>query len=201
MFELGCLRFIQRSWKQFLGPDFANLAEHHLRVAWLSMLLAKMEKRGDTGKIVKMAMVHDVAESRTGDVHYISRQYTKRNEHLAIKDIFKDTALDREMVNLWEEYEKRQSIESKIVKDADFLDVDFEIKERKAAGANFLNVWADNRKTIYKLFYTDSARKLWKELNKANLTDWFKNARNRYTEGDLKKMADGLKKQAKKSKK
>lgn len=201
IFELGCLRFIQRSWKQFLGPDFANLAEHHLRVAWLSMLLAKMEKRGDTGKIVKMAMVHDVAESRTGDVHYISRQYTKRNEHLAIKDIFKDTALDREMVNLWEEYEKRQSIESKIVKDADFLDVDFEIKERKAAGANFLNVWADNRKTIYKLFYTDSARKLWKELNKANLTDWFKNARNRYTEGDLKKMADGLKKQAKKSKK
>jgi putative hydrolase of HD superfamily len=187
LFELGSLRFIQRSWVQFLGPKYANLAEHHLRVIWIAILLAQMEKKGDIAKIIKMALVHDVAESRTGDVHYISRQYTKRDEHKAIRDVFKNTSLEQEMIALWDEYEERKSIESKIVKDADFLDVDLEICEQHALGVNYMNVWKDNRKIIYELFHTASAKKLWKAIQKSSPIDWFKHARNRFVEGDLKK--------------
>lgn len=186
MFELGCLRFIPRVWKQFLGPNYANLAEHHLRVAWLALLLAKMEKRGDTGKIVKMAMVHDVPESRTGDAHYISRQYTQRDEHKAAKDIFSGTLLGKEMLSLLKEYEQRQSIESKIVKDADFLDVDFEIREQEALGVKYVKVWKSNRKIIYNKFYTASAKKLWRSLQAADPAGWLLHARNRFNDGDMK---------------
>lgn len=197
MYELGSLRFIERAWKQFLSPNFSNLAEHHLRVIWIALLLSKMEKKGDTSKIVKMALVHDVGESRAGDVHYISRQYTKRDEHKAILDIFKNTSLSEEMVSLWDEYEARKSIEAKIVKDADFLDVDFELQEQKAKGEEFIKVWSSNRKIIYELFYTRSAKKLWKAIKKSNPTDWFNHARNRFVEGDLKKQMLKLKKKNK----
>ena len=45
LYEMGCLRFINRAWSQFLGSKFANLAEHHFRVIWLSKILAKIEKK------------------------------------------------------------------------------------------------------------------------------------------------------------
>jgi len=188
MYELGSLRFIQRAWKQFLGPDFANLADHHMRVIWIALILQKMEGRGSAEKIMKMALVHDVPESRTGDVHYISRQYTKRDEEKAVKDIFKNTLLEKEMVALWREYEERKTIESKIVKDADWLDVDFEIQEQKAAGKLHLKAWDDNRKIICSRLYTASAKKLWKAIKKSDPVDWYRFARNRFVEGDLRKM-------------
>ena len=43
LFEVGCLRHVPRTWKQFLGVDFHNLAEHHFRVMWLSLILANKE--------------------------------------------------------------------------------------------------------------------------------------------------------------
>ncbi len=194
LYELGCLRQINRAWKQFLGPDFANLAEHHFRVTWIALTLAKMEGRGNIEKIMKMALVHDVSESRTGDVHYVSRQYTERDEHKAIIDVFKDTSLEAEMVALWNEYEDRKSIEAKIVKDADWLDVDFEIKEQEAAGRTHMKVWTDNRKTISGLFFTKSGKKLWDMIQKSDPSDWYRYARNRFVEGDLQKMIQAKKK-------
>ena len=194
LFELGCIRFIKRAWSQFLGPNFANLAEHHFRVAWLAMLLAKMEKKPvNMEKILKMALVHDISESRTGDVHYISRQYTKRDEHKAIKDILKDTGLEKEMLEIWNEYEGRKSLEAKIVKDADWLDVDLEIQEQKASGRVHMKAWAENRQQMHKIFLTDSAKKIVKLIQKSNPTDWYRNARDRFKEGDYKKIMDGKK--------
>jgi putative hydrolase of HD superfamily len=189
LYELGALRFIPRAWKQFFNADFENLAEHHFRVAWLGMLLAKMEKRGDAGKIVQMALVHDIAESRTGDAHAISRQYVKRNEHLGAMDMLKDTLLEQDMLNLWQEYEDRKTIEAKIVKDADWLDVDLEIKEQLARGHASLRVWMPQRKLVYDKFNTASAKKLFKLIHKSDPFDWLLHARSRFTEGDMKPTA------------
>lgn len=186
LYELGALRFIPRAWKQFFNADFENLAEHHFRVAWLGMILAMMEKKGNHGKILKMALVHDIAESRTGDVHQIGRQYTKRNEELAIDDILKNTSLSKEMKKLWHEYEERKTIEAKIVKDADWLDVDLEIREQLARGVSTIKVWLANRKLIYKHLHTKSGKKLWQQIHKSNPQDWFKNARSRFNSGDMR---------------
>ena len=193
LYELGCLRFIPRGWSQFLGSNFANLAEHHFRVIWLALLLAKMEKRGNPYKIMKMALVHDLGESRTGDVHYISRQYTKRDELKAVRDILKNTSLEKEFLDAWHEYETRKTIEARIVKDADWLDVDLEIMEQKAAGRLHMEAWNQNRKVMHKIFFTKSAKKLVKAIQKSDPLAWYKNARNRFTEGDYKLILEGKK--------
>jgi putative hydrolases of HD superfamily len=187
LYEIGCLRFIPRAWVQFFGPDFQNLAEHHLRVIWIALMLSRYEGKVNTEKILKMALMHDLAESRAGDVHYVSRMYTKRNENLAIDDITKDTIFEQELKKLWKEYEERKTIESKIVKDADTLDVDLEVQEQEMKGQKHTIVWKSERKQfVPRQLYTKSAKKLWKIILNSKPYDWHINARNRVTHGDWK---------------
>ena len=186
LFELGMIRHLPRQWARFGGIDFANLADHHFRVAWTALMIAAQEEATvDTGKIVKMALVHDIGESRTNDVDYISRQYTERNEMLAIEDTFKDTALEGEFVKLFEEYEARESLESKIVKDADTLDIDLETQEQEAKGVKMKN-WLHYRDHIAKHYlYTKTAKKMYVALKHADPHCWHINSpNNRINGGD-----------------
>ncbi len=187
LYEVGCLRFISRAWRQFLLPNAANLAEHTLRVTWIAITIAKYEK-ADIDKIIKMALVHDLGESRTGDIHYLARVYTKRDEETAITDIMAETIFSKEFVDLWEEYEKRESMEAKIVKDADNLDVDFEIQEQISMGMD-LSKWRENhrRKFVHQSLYTKTAKKIFDMVYSVNPRDWHINSKNRFTEGDYGK--------------
>ncbi|OGK26929.1 hypothetical protein A3C28_06265 [Candidatus Roizmanbacteria bacterium RIFCSPHIGHO2_02_FULL_39_9] len=186
LYEVGCLRFLQRNWRQFLNADFSNETEHSFRVAWIAMILASYEGVKNIGKVVQMALVHDVGESRSGDVHYISRLYTSRDEEMAVKDVFDGTVMEKEMIELWKEYEERKTIEEKIVKDADNLDVEFELKEQEVKGETLRKYWLDTRKRVYKKLYTASAKKMWKDVQDSNPHDWHFFARNRFTAGDWK---------------
>jgi putative hydrolases of HD superfamily len=190
LYELGTLRNIPRVWRQMVGPGVANLAEHHFRVAWIALMLSKMENAGSHEKILKMALVHDVSESRAGDVHYISRLYTKRDEHSAISETLKDTSLDSEMKSTWEEYEERECIEAKIVKDADNLDVDLELREL-CLDTDFEKRWHKIRKeSVYPKLFTESAKKLWLVIENSSPHDWHIFAKNRHNAGDWKVEAD-----------
>lgn len=187
LFEMGNIRQIDRMWRRFLTKGFANLAEHHFRMFWIAMTIAAHEK-ADTGKIAKMVMVHDIAESRVGDLDYLARQYVERNEELAIKDMLANTAMEKEFLELWREYEKRQSIESKIVKDADNLDVDFELAEQAVQGNKLGENWKGNRDFVAtNKLYTKTAKKIYKQLIDTNPHDWHVNGRNRRNDGDWKK--------------
>ena len=90
------------------------------------------------------------------------------------------------MKKLWHEYEARETIEAKIVKDADWLDVDLEIREQLARGVGQIKTWLANRKLIYKRLHTKSGKKLWQQIHKSNPLDWFKNARSRFNSGDMR---------------
>lgn len=186
LYEIGTLRFTRRQWTRFLNADFANLAEHHLRVMWIAIIIAKHEK-ADINKVLKMALAHDIAESRAGDVDYISRQYVVRNEDLGFEDMVKDTALEKELHALRKEYEKRESLEAKIVKDADNLDVDMELIEQKARGMTIGDALSEQRAYVggHKL-YTKTAKKFWKAIIKSSPHDWHVMGRNRRNAGDWK---------------
>lgn len=189
LFEMGNIRFIERMWSRFLHDDFANLAEHHFRVFWIAMVIAAHEKNVDTGKVAKLALLHDIAESRTGDVDYLSRQYVERHEEMAIHDMLENTAVEKEFLALYEEYETRESIEAKIVKDADNLDVDMELAEQAAKGSRLKDVKRPTREFVAKeKLFTDTAKALYKQLQTSDPHDWWwLSARNRSNAGDWKK--------------
>ncbi|HEX7963385.1 MAG TPA: HD domain-containing protein [Candidatus Saccharimonadales bacterium] len=188
LFEMGSIRFMERMWRRFLHDDFANLAEHHFRVFWIAMTIAAHEKGADTGKIAKLALLHDIAESRTGDVDYLARQYVERNEQMGIQDMLADTAVEKEFYALWQEYEERKTLESKIVKDADNLDVDFELAEQAAKGSQLFDVKHNMRDQVAATkLYTKTAKQMYEALKGANPHDWHHNTRNRINGGDWKK--------------
>jgi len=185
LFELGTLRFVERKWSQFLNAGVANVAEHTLRVAWLSFLIAKYESGADLGRIFKLALIHDMTESRTGDTNPVTRQYNIQDDKKAVKDIFTDTFLQEEAESLFKEYKERKSIEAKIVKDADNLDVDLEIIERDAMGIKHPKVWYKYRDVAGANLYTKTARQLYKKIKTSDPHDWHINAPNRFE--DVKK--------------
>jgi putative hydrolase of HD superfamily len=188
LYEVGCMRFIQRQWRQFLNADFQNNAEHSFRVMWLAYIIASHEKVKDVGKVLKMALVHDMSESRSGDLHYVSRQYSSRDESKAIQDTLGQTILEKELIELWEEYEEKKTKEAQIVKDADNLDVDLELKEQEERGHNLRKFFSPIRLKVKKSqLFTKTAKKMWDEIQKSEVHDWHFHARNRYNEGDWKK--------------
>jgi len=191
LYEVGAFRWVRRTWEQFFSGDAASNAEHSYRVMWTSLIIAQMErsqgKKINEEKLVKMAMLHDLPESRTGDVNYLSRQYTRRDENLAVTDILEDTALREQFTALWKEFQQRKSLEAKIVKDADILDIDLELSEMKAEGRILPQRFKPHRRLNRGILYTQAAKKLWDQIQKANPYDWHLKGRNRFNGGDWKK--------------
>ena len=65
-------------------------------------------------------------------------------------------------MELLHEYEKRKSLESKIVKDADTLDVDFEIQEQAANGVKIKD-WLQHRDHVSEShLFTKTAKKIYR---------------------------------------
>jgi len=68
LFEMGNIRLVQRTWRRFYTPEFANLAEHHFRMFWIAMIIAAREGKVDTGKNRKRwfsSMIYPKAERET----------------------------------------------------------------------------------------------------------------------------------------
>lgn len=136
LFELGTLRNVERAWWQHLGMNCANVLEHTMRVCWLALLIARRESGAkDEEKIIKMALAHDMAETRVSDLNYTQKVYREADEARAAEDIFGGTLFEDFEMDILREYEERKSREARIVKDADNLDVDFELKELAERGS------------------------------------------------------------------
>ncbi len=173
LYELGSLRNVQRGWRQHVGMDVANDLEHSLRVAWIAMILARMEGVHSDEKIIKMAMVHDIAETRVSDLSYVQKAYATADEQAAADDIFRGTSLEDLNSDILHEYKERKSIESKIVKDADNLDLDLEMRELEERGSQLPKKWYNMRKALRDdKLYTESAKKLWDMIQEVDIDEW-----------------------------
>lgn len=196
LYEVGAFRWVRRTWEQFFNTETATNTDHSFRVMWTALILTRMEEaRGakvDELKILKMAMLHDIPESRVGDTNYLSRQYIKQDEAQAMNDIFKDTSVKKELMTLWKEYMKRKTLEARIVKDADVLDVDLELSEMAVIGNDIRKHFNPHRKVVSTMLFTESAKELWKQIQSANPYDWHLKGRNRFNAGDWTKQRKKL---------
>jgi len=123
LFEYRVLKYIPRASFQYLkGPVKENVAEHTLYTTIIAWILAKLEKANEN-KVIKMALIHDLAEARGGERNLINKFYTQPlNEPKIIQEITMDYNLNKfQLKKLFQEFFKEKSLEAKIVKDADVL--------------------------------------------------------------------------------
>lgn len=183
-----------RQWIRFFGrhSGLDSLASHHFRVIWIAQILGFQElssgTKVDLGKIVQLASLHDLAEIMTGDVDYVSRQYTERYEDQGFADLTQnlDPLIKDNLKVLLEEYEQRETLEAKIVKDADNLAVDFELVELIQRGHQAATEMATLRRQAFpdKLF-TEGAKQMWSQIYQCPIHAWHATGGfNRFQAGD-----------------
>lgn len=173
LFEVGSLKKIARSHRQsFLTDDLSdNIASHSHRVSVIGYFLAKSEGV-DIGKVLTMCIFHDIGESRSGDQNWVHKKYVKVFEDEILNDQLKDITKDNSLFKIMSEYSKRESVESKIAKDADKLDQYLLVKEYIMRGNKEAEHWI-KRKSPDDL-YCQTAKDLFLQILETDPADWWK---------------------------
>lgn len=104
-----------------------SVAEHSFAVALLALLVAEDRFPDlDAGKLVKMALVHDLAEAFAGDITLhdgVSKEEKDRREREAMTRLLAGAPGEDSVRALWEEYESQASREAVLVKQMDRLEM------------------------------------------------------------------------------
>lgn len=147
LIELQRLKRLDRTGWVLRG--FANgtesVAAHSFGVSVTAMLLAdKLLARGvavDVEKLLRIALLHDWAEARVGDMPrtatlYFGAEARKQAETAAFRDLVDS---DETYTSLYHEYEERNSLEARLVKAADVIDLLVQALALERAGGRGLD--------------------------------------------------------------
>jgi putative hydrolases of HD superfamily len=149
LIELQRLKRLDRTgWTlRGLPNGTESVAAHSFGVCTAAMLLAdELLEQGisiDVEKVLRMALLHDWAEVRVGDMPRVATAYfgaeaRKEAETRAFVDVVSE--LKGEIYTaLYHDYEQRLSLESRVVKAADVLDLLVQILALERAGARGLD--------------------------------------------------------------
>ena len=152
LIELQRLKRLDRTgWTlRGLPNGTESVAAHSFGVSVTAMLLAdKFNAHGisvDVEKVLRIALLHDWAEARVGDMPrtatlYFGSEARRRAETAAFSDVVSevDAAAKGLYANLYEDYEHRSSLEARLVKAADVLDLLVQVLALERGGASGLD--------------------------------------------------------------
>lgn len=180
LFEIGTMRKLPRMHRQVLLTDDMsdNIATHSYRTTLIGWFLAKMEQI-DPYKVVMMCLLHDVSEVRTGDHNWIHKRYVKifneeiNEEQLGILPF-------GDLKEIADEYDKRESKEALVAKEADSLDQLFLLREYVWQGNKEAMIWlkgkpgeSGEREKYLERFKTKSGKALAKVALNEDPSGWW----------------------------
>jgi len=168
LYEVGTARNIVRGHCQLIRNADDTIAAHSFRTAIIGLILAELEETNED-KVLKMCLLHDLAEIRTGDANFINKYYRVEQEEKAIQGQWKDIVGGKKVISLLKEYNERKSKEAIVAKDADILDQIFLQKEYLFHRPYDFKKWHDNMERQVK---TKSALKIARLVFKTRTMDW-----------------------------
>jgi putative hydrolase of HD superfamily len=170
IYEVGILRKTPRSGFWFLGTGDQTVAEHLLRVAYIAYALAYLTPGSNKERVVLMALVHDLGEGRTSDLNYVHQRYGRLAESNAFDDIAGAVPFGGDLRDLYLEEQKKETIDAKVVKDADQLEWLASLREEEVKGNIKAREWAI---IAEKRLMTSAAKKLAKHLMNTHPDAWW----------------------------
>ncbi len=123
-------------------------------------------------KVLTMAVFHDFHEARTGDMDKIAKFYMSRDQDKANKDIFE--GVDDDLLVQLTEFEEKQTLEARIVYEANVIAFLVELKLLVEKGNTHAQEWLDGNITRLRL---PEAVALAKSIATTDSHDWWKNIR------------------------
>ena len=170
LFEVGMLKKTPRTGYQFLGSGQESVAEHAFRTAIIGYILAEQEPEADSRKTILMCLFHDMHEARTGDHNYVNKRYVSVDEERAVNDLAGKVPFGEEIISIINEFNAGESLEARISRDADQIDLIMELKVQDDLGNRYAEDWLHY---ALKRIITENAKKMAQEILKTDSTDWW----------------------------
>lgn len=170
LFEVGMLKRTPRTGYQFLGSGSESVADHSFRTAVIGYVLASQEPDADLNKVILMCLFHDLPEARTGDHNYVNKRYVRADEERAIRDQVRELLFGDEIISLTQEFNTDDTLEARLARDADQLDLILELKEQLDLGNPSARDWLS---FAVKRLLTGSAKGLAQEILTTDRSEWW----------------------------
>jgi putative hydrolase of HD superfamily len=124
-----------------------SVADHSFSVALLALVLAQdYFPQLDADRVVKLALIHDVAEARIGDItpmDNIPEEQKLAAERKAMEELFEAFPNRDRYLALWEEQAARKTPEARLVHQIDKLEMVLQASVYEHHGANGLQEFYD----------------------------------------------------------
>lgn len=120
--------------------EVESVAEHTCGMSLVAMMLAELiDEPLDRARLAIMCLVHDLAESVISDLPWPALRYLPRDskheaETGAIRDLLNGLPFADGWLSLWQEYKDGDSVEARVARDADRLDMLLQAAAYEAAG-------------------------------------------------------------------
>lgn len=113
----------RKGWELRDIKDCESVADHSYATSMLVMIMAE-KLNLNMEKCLKMALIHEIAEAKIGDITPKDDNWSQKNEleNQTIKEIVSETGYTF-ITELWQEYCKNKSKEAKLVRDMDKIEM------------------------------------------------------------------------------
>jgi len=170
LFEVGMLNKTPRTGFQFLGSGKESVAEHVLRTIFIGYALSKMEKNVDELRVLKMCLVHDLPEARTGDMNYVNKKYVSVDEEKAVRELTETLFFGGDISDAIREFNEKKTKEAVLVRDADQLALILQLKEHGDLGNKYSREWIG---FAVRRLCTDTAKTLADTILRTDSAEWW----------------------------
>jgi putative hydrolase of HD superfamily len=170
LFEVGMLNKTPRTGFQFLGSGKESVAEHILRTIFIGYALCKLEPDVNELRLLKICLVHDLPEARTGDMNYVSKKYVTVDEGKAVRELTDTLFFGEDIKGAIDEFNGKKTRESLLAHDADQLALILQLKEYGDLGNKYSREWIE---FALKRLHTDTAKKLADKILKTDSSAWW----------------------------
>ena len=169
--EAGFLKHLPRSGYQFLGAGRESVAEHVYTATFIALVFSFLDKQVDAHRLVSMCLVHDLPETRIGDLNYVQKRYVRADEHAALADALTDIPFGPSIAELINEFNAGKTIEAQLARDADQLALIIDLKSLRDIGLRPPDDWLPH---VENRLQTNLAKRLAKAVLDAGKDDWWR---------------------------
>jgi putative hydrolase of HD superfamily len=141
LFQAKMLKEIPRSGFNFLGTGQESVAGHSFCTTFIAYVMAQLEPDVDALRLVSMCLVHDLTESRIGDLNTVHKIYVSADEDRALEDTVKNLAFGDSLVDLINEFNQNRTPEARLAHDADQLALILDLKALSDIGYKPPDKW------------------------------------------------------------
>lgn len=170
LFEVGMLNKTPRTGFRFLGSGKESVAEHILRTLFIGYSLCKLDPAADELKVLRMCLVHDLPEARTGDQNYMYKKYVTVDEEKAVRELTEHLPFGGEIRAVLEEFNEKKTREALLAHDADQLGLILQLKEYGDLGNQYSQEWLN---FAVRRLCTDQGKKLADTILQTDWTQWW----------------------------